>query len=60
MADDDDDVQVVDKLPMVAVSKTVFLRYDPNDGTGGSYWRWTSEGWEPAVPGTHVPRRRVE
>ena len=41
---DDDDVQVVDKLPMVAVSKTVFLRYDPNDGTGGSYWQWTPEG----------------
>jgi hypothetical protein len=53
-------VRVVDKLPKVPPSQIVFLRYDPDDQSGGNYWRGTGEGWEPAVPGTTVPRNRVE
>jgi len=56
----DDYVRVVDKLPKVPPAEIVFLRYDPDDGSGGSYWRWTGSGWEPDKSGTTVPSNRVE
>ena len=53
-------VKVVDKLPKVPPSEIVFLRYDPDDQSGGNYWRWNGKRWQPAVPGTTVPSNRVE
>jgi hypothetical protein len=44
----------------VPPSEIVFLRYDPEDQSGGNYWRWTGENWQPAVPGTTVPRNGRE
>ena len=54
------DVKVVDKLPKVPPSKIVFLRYDPDDQSGGNYWRWTGDGWVPDKRGTTVPSNRME
>jgi hypothetical protein len=53
-------VEVVDKLPKTPPSEIVFLRYDPDDSSGGNYWRWNGKLWEPAVPGTTVPSNRRE
>ena len=53
-------VRVVDKLPKTPPSRIVFLRYDPDDQSGGNYWRWTDNGWEPDKSGTTVPTNRVE
>ena len=53
-------VKVVDKLPKVPPSAIVFLRYDPDDRSGGNYWRWENGHWEPDVAGTKVPSNRVE
>ena len=60
MTGDDDYVRVVDKLPKVPPSQIVFLRYDPDDQSGGNYWRWTGNGWEPDKAGTTVPSNRME
>jgi hypothetical protein len=59
-ADPKEMVRVVDKLPKVPPSQIVFLRYDSDDASGGNYWRWTGDGWEPDKPGTTVPRNRIE
>lgn len=59
-ADAEESVKVVDKLPKVPPSQIVFLRYDPDDQSGGNYWRWDGKGWKAAVPGTTVPRNRIE
>ena len=53
-------VKVVDKLPKVPPSQIVFLRYDPDDRSGGTYWRWNGHGWEPDKLGTTLPSNRVE
>ena len=53
-------VKVVDKLPKTPPTEIVFLRYDPDDSSGGNYWRWNGKRWEPAVPGTTVPSNRRE
>jgi hypothetical protein len=57
---DEQVVKVVDKLPKVPPSEIVFLRYDPDDSSGGNYWRWTGSGWEPDKIGTTLPSNRVE
>lgn len=58
--DPDELVRVVDKLPKVPPSQIVFLRYDPDDQSGGNYWRWNGRAWEPQVRGTLLPAKRRE
>jgi len=53
-------VTVVDKLPKVPPSPIVFLRYDPDDQSGGNYWRWIGNAWKPDNLGATVPRNRIE
>ena len=53
-------VRVVDKLPKMPLSEIVFLTYDAKTQSGGNYWRWTGDGWEPDKSGTTVPSNRLE
>ena len=60
IAGSDDYVRVVDKLPKVPPSHIVFLTYDAKSQSGGNYWRWSGDGWEPDKTGTTLPANRVE
>ena len=57
---DNDHVRVVDKLPKTPPSTIVFLRCDPTDQSGGNYWRWTGNRWEPDTIGATVPRNEIQ
>ena len=56
----DQEVKVVDKLPKEPPSQVVFLTYDAQTQSGGNYWRWSGEGWEPDTAGITVPSSRLE
>jgi hypothetical protein len=57
---DEQRIKVVAKLPKTPPSAIVFLRYDPDDRSGGNYWRWQNGRWEPVVRGGTVPSNRTE
>jgi hypothetical protein len=52
------EVRVVDVLPKKPPAEVVYLTY--RDGSGGTYWRWHDDEWEPVIAGTLVPANRRE